>query len=113
MSNIDYSFLVEMLGRYHKHLESVVGSLETYQEHTRRHEAELKRLVQFKPEVYSKELKKAEKKLREADIKLSFIVPRMDQIRVQMAAISVEKGLNIVDINDRVITSNNEKAELN
>jgi len=93
MSQIDYSFVVDSLYKYQSHLDRVIKSIEENIKTYDRQEAELTRLVEFKPAQYTKELEKVQGKKREADIKLSHLVPRMQKIGVQILTIEKEQGL--------------------
>lgn len=81
---MDKEFLAEMLERYYKHLETVVlainGNIKNYEKSIE----ELTRLVKYKPETYQKRLDEMNKKVIEADIKLSHLVPRMEKIQEQL-----------------------------
>jgi len=46
------------------------------------------RLADYKPEVYQKELDKIREKIKEADLKLSFIVPRVAKMAEQIEEMS-------------------------
>lgn len=91
---IDFKFTVEIYSRYHKHLESVEESLNKNIGFAQRSVEELERLTKFKPEVYSKELEKQKNKIKEADIKLSHIVPRMQKLREQIVLICQEHNIS-------------------
>lgn len=69
-----------MFTRYSEHLQNVLNSIETNIDKYDREEEKLKRLVGFKPEKYQRDYDKLQKKKKEADIKLSYIVPRMEKL---------------------------------
>lgn len=77
-------FAVDMFQRYTKHLEDVVQSIEFNIENYKKREVEMVRLANYKPEVYQKELDKIREKIKEADLKLSFIVPRIAKMAEQI-----------------------------
>lgn len=77
-------FLAEMLERYYKHLETVVTAINGNVKNYEKSKLELTRLALFKSGVYSKPLEEVDRKIIEADIKLSHIVPRMEKIQEQL-----------------------------
>jgi hypothetical protein len=93
----DPIFVAEIFTRYGEHLTSVITSIETQLSFYERSRAELKRLVTIKPEVYGKELEKIEFKIKEADLKLSYVVPRLAKIC---------KELNEINQTDLIETNN-------
>lgn len=93
---IDFEFAVEIYSRYHKHLQSIEENINNNIGHYERSVNELERLVRYKPQVYTKGLEQMKEKIKEADIKLSHIVPRMEKIREQIIAICQEQ--NITDV---------------
>ena len=84
---IDYQFVVEVFQRYSNHLVDVVESIQTYQSNYKRQEEELIRLADYKPEVYQKELDKLREKGKQADIKLSYLTPRLTKMAEQIEEI--------------------------
>ncbi len=84
---IDYRFVGQMLAKYHSHLQSVEFSINKNLETYERQRIELERLAKFKPETYQKELEKVLDKIKEADIKLSHVIPNIQKIQEQVEII--------------------------
>ncbi|MFH1827703.1 MAG: hypothetical protein ABH824_00415 [Nanoarchaeota archaeon] len=82
--SINYKFALEIFTRYSEHLQNTLTSIDTYINNYDKQETELKRLASFKPKIYQKEYEKIQKKRKEADIKLSHIVPRMQKLAEQI-----------------------------
>lgn len=79
-NNMKNLFVAEIFSRYGSHLMDVITSIETQISFYQKSKDELERLSKFKPEVYSKELEKINFKIKEADKKLSYIVPRVQEM---------------------------------
>lgn len=88
---MDAEFIAEMLERYLEHLKSVEMAISRNITSYEKSLNELDRLSRFKPEVYEKELEKMHNKIKEADIKLSYIVPRMVKIMEQIEVVKLIK----------------------
>ena len=84
---IDYGFIADSLERYAKHLQDVRRAIEGNLHNYETQEAELKRLVSFKPQTYTVRYEEIQEKKKEADIKLSHVVPRLDKIYEQLEEI--------------------------
>ena len=81
---IDYEFIIEMLQKYAVHLNGVKASIEKNQESYKHQLTELYRLVQFKPNVYGSRLGEVQDKMKESDLKLSYVVPNIAKINEQV-----------------------------
>lgn len=91
MNELDLEFIGESLFKYLEHLMSVQGAVNSLMESYKKNETELTRLAEFKPETYTKPLEEIKRKIVEADIKLSHIVPRIKKINEQLD-ILIAKG---------------------
>lgn len=96
---LETKFVAEVFARYGEHLISVITSIETQMSFYEKSKAELERLVKYKPEKYQSELEKIENKIKEADIKLSYIVPRLTRIYEDLNEIN-QSGL--IEANDEI-----------
>ncbi len=86
--NIDTNFVVEIYTRYTKHLLDVVDSIKRNVKQYERQEEELIRLVEYKPQTYQKALDEVREKIRQADIKLSHLIPRLEKMSEQIEIIN-------------------------
>jgi predicted RNase H-like nuclease (RuvC/YqgF family) len=82
--SIDYEFVIDSLERYAKHLSEAEISLKKNIASYEKQIEELKRLVSFKPQTYTSRYEEVQDKIKEVDIKLSYIVPRRDKIYEQL-----------------------------
>lgn len=85
IKNLDFKFLLTVCNKQYKHLQSVCEYLTNLQKDYEKQIQELERLTAYKPEVYQKQLDVVRKKVVEADIKFSHIIPTMKKIERQRA----------------------------
>lgn len=83
-NNMKNLFVAEIFSRYGNHLIDVITSIESQITYYQKSKEELERLSKFKPEVYGKELEKINFKIKEADKKLSYIVPRVQEMATSL-----------------------------